>query len=180
MFSCDWVEEYKEWLFEFIRIGDRCERYSMLLNLLSCWEFKWSIDHDENRAEDGLMLRERFANEHGCSDRFWVGRLSERCTVLEMMIALSIRCEDIVFDPEEGWRTHCWFWEMISSLGLKDMSDMWFDRKKADGIIKKFLDRKYEIDGNGGLFTVHDYVIDMRKCEIWYQMQSWVMENFEI
>ena len=178
MAPIDWVEEYKEWLFDYIRVGDKCERYSRLLDFLSCWVFNWTIDHDENRAADGLSLRDNFAADHGCDEFFWEGRLPPECTVLEMMIALAIRCEDVIFDPEEGTRIHCWFWEMIDSLGFGNMTDRRFSLDEADKIVRRFLNREYELDGSGGLFQVKNSHVDMRKCEIWYQMHAWIMENF--
>lgn len=51
--------------------------------------------------------------------------------MLEMMIALAIRCEETIMDdPRYGNRTKQWFWNMMKSLGLSYMNDDCFDRDK--------------------------------------------------
>ena len=174
MFRSDMVEEYKNWLFDIIRFDDYCDRYERLLLYLSGRQFTWLVDHDENRAEDGFALRWKFSDVD-----FWTGRLPSRCSVLEMMIALSMRCEDVLFDPDTGDRTAIWFWKMIENLGLLEMDNVHFDRQYCREIIDDLLDRRYDRDGNGGLFYTSNPKINMRKSEIWYQMNTWISENFD-
>lgn len=174
MFRSDLVEEYKDWLFDIIRFDDYCDRYERLLLYLSGRQFTWFVDHDDNRAEDGFALRWKFSDED-----FWTGRLPSRCSVLEMMIALSMRCEDAVYDPEEGDRVALWFWDMIENLGLMGMDNVGFDREYCRKVVDRLLERRYEKNGAGGLFRTKNYEIDMRKSEIWYQMNIWLGENFE-
>ena len=125
---------------------------------------------DENRLLDGLDLRFRFADENSYY-------IDGDCSVLEMMVALSLRCEEhIMSDDEIGNRTGRWFWEMIDNLGLESMYDDNFDKVYADKIIYRFLNREYEPNGDGGLFTVHNRNVDLRKVEIWYQM-CWYLDT---
>ncbi len=173
--SGDLVEEYHQWLLDFIRLGDYCDRYERLLIFLSGRRFTWFVDHDDNRAEDGFALRLKFSDED-----FWTSRMPSRCSVLEMMIALSMRCEDVVYDPDEGDRTAIWFWTMIDNLGLMEMDNRRFDREYCDEVLDCLLDRRYEKNGRGGLFHVRDPKVNMRKSEIWYQMNTWIIENFDI
>ena len=180
MFGSDLIDEYREWLFDIIRFDDYCDRYERLLDFLSGKPFTWSVDHDENRAEDGYALRWKFASEFSVDEDFWVGRMPVRCSVLEMMIALSMRCEDVISDPEKGDRTAVWFWRMVANLGLWRMHNQNFDRTICEEKIDILLKRQYERNGIGGLFKIRDKTIDMRKAEIWYQMSTWIMENFEI
>ena len=173
--SGDLVEEYHDWLFDLIRLDDYCDRYERLLLYLSGRQFTWIVNHDENRAEDGYSLRKKFSDVN-----FWAGRLPLKCSVLEMMIALSIRCEDVVYNPEDGDRIALWFWEMIDNMGLMCMDNMHFDQGYCCEVVDKFLERRYERNGKGGLFSTKDVTTNMRKSEIWYQMQTWICENFEI
>lgn len=175
MFRSDLVEEYKDWLFDIIRFDDYCDRYERLLLYLSGRQFTWMVDHDENRAEDGFALRWKFSDVN-----FWTGRLPSRCSVLEMMIALSMRCEDVVYDPEEGDRVALWFWKMIKNLGLFGMDNAHFDKNCCREIVDDLLERQYGRNGEGGLFRTSNPRINMRKSEIWYQMNVWLGENFEI
>lgn len=171
--------QYFEWLYNLV-----CEnRYSgqvsfrKLLMYLYSVEFRYSIPKDKNRVEDGIDLRWRFActGEYTCShivNHYFVAAcLDGPCTILEMMIALAIRCEEnIMDDPAIGNRTAQWFWGMVTSLGLGSMIDTRFDRDRADEIIERFLNHDYEPNGKGGLFTIRDTDCDMREIEIWWQL----------
>ena len=79
-------------------------------------------------------------------------------------------------DPDVGNRTGLWFWEMISSLGLKSMSDAQFDETVVDQATVRFMDRRYKRNGQGGLFTVEHCKYDMRTVEIWWQM-NWYLDS---
>ena len=168
----DVINEYFEWLY-----GSVCDKrylktisYRKLFALLHRTEFRYSIPRDENRAMDGLDLRRRFA--HNADRRGSIlDCLAGPCSVLEMMIALAIRCEEhIMDDPDIGDRTGKWFWGMIQNLELMTMTDTRFDRRYVEERIDIFLDREYEPNGAGGLFTAENCVEDMRTLEIWYQM----------
>ena len=65
------------------------------------------------------------------------------------------------------------------NLGLGSMDDRGYDEGEKKKIINRFLDRKYDRNGKGGLFTVKDRPsIDMRNIEIWYQMSWYLNEEF--
>ena len=94
-----------------------------------------------------------------------------------MMIALAIRCEEhIMDDPDIGNRTGQWFWNMIVNLGLGSMTDAKFDENYTNMVIERFLNREYERNGDGGLFTVKHSRRDLRTVEIWYQM-CWYLDE---
>ena len=94
-----------------------------------------------------------------------------------MMLALAIRCEETIMDdPKVGNRTKQWFWGMVTNLGLGSMTDDRFDRRFVDDVVERFLDRRYEPDGTGGLFTVRNCRYDLRKVEIWYQV-CWYLDS---
>lgn len=146
--------------------------YHKLLTQLHQTEFTFIFKMDENRAYDGIDLRYRFAYDLQLPDSLVSKYLDIRpCSVLEMMLALAARCEDnIMTNPEKGDRTSVWFWEMITSLGLSRMTDNNYDERYVDTAIQKFLNREYEPNGKGGLFTIHGATKDLRDVEIWYQM----------
>lgn len=170
-------QKYFEWLYDLV-CGDRYSEgysYGKLLSFLHDIEFKYIIHKDANRAEDGMDLRYRFAYDTGyaCAD----GYLEGPCSVLEMMVALAIRCEECIMDdPRYGNRTSQWFWKMISNLGLNGMVDSRFDEIYAEKVISTFLNREYEPNGRGGLFTVRHCDYDLRRVEIWVIM-LWYLDT---
>lgn len=169
-------DEYFEWLVDLV-CGNRFSEkisFDKLLAHLHDTEFRYSIPLDENRAMDGIDLRYRFAAECGYRDSA-VLELPDYCSVLEMMIALSIRCEEYIMDdPMIGDRTGQWFWEMITSLGLGSCYNDRYDHAAVEAIITRFLDRDYEPNGKGGLFTIRNCEVDMRDLEIWRQLMRYL------
>ena len=167
-------DEYFEWLCELVdsRRFSKHTSYRKLLMHLHNIEFTWFIPHDDNRADDGIQLRRKYAlaKEDVRLTRYLTGP----CSVLEMMVALAIRCEGVMDDALMGNRTGQWFWGMIHNLGLTPMTDSKFNRDAVDAIIARFLNREYEPDGRGGLFTVRHCTHDMRTVEIWCQL-SWYL-----
>lgn len=169
--------EYFEWLYDIVchnRYSDRIS-YRKLLMLLHNIEFIFTLPMDENRANDGEKLRDRFilSNQYGDKEYDYIN--DRPCSVLEMMVALAIRCEeDIMDDPKIGDRTGQWFWQMVNSLGIGDLYDSRFDKRAASTIIHKFMHHDYEPNGEGGLFTILDCDIDLRGVEIWDQLNWYI------
>lgn len=171
------INEYFEWLYDLV-CGKRYPKtisYRKLLSYLHSITFNYSIPNDANRADDGIALRYRFALEYDYPDV--PECLDGPCSILEMMVALAIRCEEnIMDDPNVGDRTGQWFWEMIKNLGLKPMIDEKFNKDIADDIIDRFLNNEYEPDGRGGLFRIRQCEYDLRTVEIWYQL-CWYLNS---
>ena len=170
-------QEYFEWLYDLVCENRYSDGYSYreLLDYLHKVEFTYIISKDVNRAEDGLDLRYRFACDIGIphADEHITGS----CSVLEMMISLAIRCEEqIMDDPRYGNRTAQWFWKMISNMGLNGMVDGRFDDQYAEDVISRFLNREYEPNGRGGLFTIRNCDYDLRYVEIWAIM-LWYLDT---
>lgn len=180
MVKNDIAREYLGWMTQIICDGQPYKRtaYSQLLRRLYDTDFTYKIPMDGNREQDGIDLRYRFGLENGYGSVIIADILDiHPCSVLEMMVALSIRCEEhIMSDPDIGDRTGEWFWKMMVSLGLEDMDDVSFDGRHVDGVLSRFLDRQYKRNGQGGLFTIEDSKRDMRTIEIWYQM-CWYLDE---
>lgn len=174
----DYSVGYFNWMYDLVCKGKRTS-YRKILGYLHEREFTYTLDFDGNRAEDGVDLRYRYSHELGRYDGPAVAAYLDNgpCTVLEMMIALAIRCEETIMDdPVEGDRTTYWFWSMMESLGLKGMSDERFDERLAERIVDIFLNREYAENGKGGLFTVRHPYRDLRDVEIWCQM-NWHLDE---
>lgn len=175
------INEYFEWLVDLIchqRYSKEIS-YRKLLSYLHNTEFDWRIREDSNRAEDGISLRWRFAYDTGREhlfneiDKYLAGP----CSILEMMIALAIRCEETIMDdPKIGDRTGQWFWGMITSLGLGGMMDSQFEKRYTEKVVRRFLKNDYEPNGAGGLFTIRNCNSDVRKVGIWCQL-CWYLDS---
>lgn len=164
--------EYFDWMYDLV-CKDRFSKntsYKKLLMKLHNTIFIYVIPRDKNRADDGIDLRYRFAYSHSDiseAEKYLTGP----CSILEMMVALAIRCEETIMDdPQLGDRTAQWFWDMIANLGLGAMYDKRFDRSYVDEVLIKFMEREYEPNGKGGLFVVRNNNKDLREIEIWYQL----------
>lgn len=177
----DVKKDYFSWMLEKVGATKRRPSYFKLLNELYETEFEFYIEMDGNRYDDGIDLRYRYAYENNISygeiaiemDRQW-------CSILEMMVALAIDCEEhIMYDPEIGERTSYWFWGMIDSLGLTNQDDDHYKPATVKHVIKKFLKREYKPNGSGGLFTLKHPREDLRKVEIWYQLNWYLDEVIE-
>lgn len=173
-------QKYFDWIYQLVAHADVHGEpsYHILLERLFDEEFRFQLPMDANRAEDGEELRYHFGHEQHISDGMVQAYLDDRpCSILEMMVALAIRCdEQIMYDPDAGSQVYIWFWEMIDSLGLSDMSDSRYRGAKVEEIINTFLNREYQKNGKGGLFYTRRPNVDMRNMEIWYQM-CWYLNN---
>ena len=174
-------ELYFEWLLDQIFtdfIRPLRNKYTKLMCYLFNAKFYWSIPRDSNRFEDGVSLRDRFIEQYMedqlvSDDEFDLYFNPTSCSVLEMMAALAIRCEDtIMYNPDYGNRTGKWFWIMIKSMNLHTMDDRNYNEIFVENTVARMLDREYAPNGEGGLFTIPDCQYDLRDVEIWYQM-SW-------
>lgn len=170
---------YFDWMCRHVCYGKSAEEYGYfkLLSHLHMIDFTYLIDMDGNRATDGIDIRYRFGNENNIPQPVISSVLDVRpCSVLEMMVALSIRCEEHIMDnPDIGDRTSEWFWGMICTLDLQCMNDHLYDRERVAEVIDILLNRKYDCDGHGGLFIVRNGP-DMRITEIWYQLM-WYLRS---
>lgn len=169
-------EEYFNWIYSLV--CDDQIPYRKLLTHLHGIDFVYTNPMDDNRAFDGIDLRYRFACESGYNQAMVANYIDDRpCSVLEMMAALANRCEEETMDdPDLGDRKKQWFISMINSLGLNRMTDAVFDPGYVDRTINRFLNRDYEPNGKGGLFTVYSHKRDMRHVEIWHQMNWYLGE----
>ena len=174
MYSMQIRNDYFEWLYNLVCGGRyvRDNSFRKLLSWLHDVEFTYHLRSDADRACDGVSLRYRFALQSETDDySYMTDCLDGPCSILEMMIALAIRCEEtIMADPRFGDRTGQWFWKMIVNLGLGSMTDTRFDDDYVADVIDIFMNREYEADGRGGLFTVRNCDYDVRDLDIWTQL----------
>lgn len=96
--------------------------------------------------------------------------------MLEMLVALS---RWIAF--EAGGDSRDWFWHMLSNIEIDQYNDRVYNRE-AEERIQKALNtviwRIYNRNGTGGgLFPLKKAVRDQRDVELWYQLNTYLIEN---
>ena len=175
----DLREMYYSWVcsLAFPNEGERF-KYSKLLDYLYNRRFDYSIPLDENRYSDGIDLRYRFGYEYSINhEDIGLAFDCRECSILEMMVALSLRCEEHIMSNDiVGNRIGFWFAGMLDNLQISGSTDDNYDEKWVEYRIDCLLNHNYEPNGEGGLFTVDNPRKDMRETEIWYQM-CWYLDS---
>lgn len=169
-------QSYFAWLCEMVGVEQPDQSYWLLFGVLHKKEFTPLIPNDDNRAFDGLALREEFEDEvkmHLPPDFNKKG-----CTFLELLIGLARRCESFVGDHD----VKEWFWILLSNVKLEIFTDEDFyeehETYEIDDILNRINNRTYLKSGRGGLFPLKNYEKDQRKTELWYQLSYYLMENY--
>lgn len=175
-------EEYFEWMCNFVYFDMAYGQasYKKLLRFLNSVEFVPIIELDEDRYSDGMAFRYRFGYEVGHTSDYIRTYLDVKpCSVLEMMVALCFKEYERSFDEDDshGSRISEWFWSMINSLGLSRMNDTNFNEEECKKVIDRFISRKYEPNGKGGLFTLDHPYQNMCNVNIWYQFMWYLNET---
>lgn len=165
---------YLMWLIESIDprgiVGDY---YQPVLEELYFTDFKWldGYEDDENRARDGVDLRKIFADSYGISESE-IGIDWKPCSCLEMMVAIARRIEYEILAIPGTEDVPKWFWMFMRNLGLDPTDSGVEDLNYVDYCINRWLSRKYQKNGFGGIFMVKDNYFDMRRMTIWKQMNA--------
>lgn len=173
-------QDYFQWLSEMMHVETGVASYWLLFHDLHSIPFVSLVDHDDNRAADGIALRERYFDEMG----YWnYEALDGPCSVLEMMIALAEAMDFEMSDAVDDIRQPAkYFWEMLENLDLIKYSDDAYVHLdglyNVKGIVDDFLNRNYMANGRGGLFPLKHTSTDQRDVEIWYQMAGYLRENY--
>lgn len=164
------LDDYFEWLYSLAIYKEDGWGFRKLFMMLHDMDFRYSVEHDENRALDGENLRWYYVSDGG-DERImdW----ARPCTVLEMIIAVALHMENITGEMDIRY----WFWRMLDNLDLSWMNDRKFDSEYVYGQISNFLDREYEPDGRGNIIHIPRCNEDLREIEIWKQI-CWYLDSF--
>ena len=176
-------DAYYGWLIQQIGDGYIEDNYQKLLWKLYSTAFVYELDYDRNRASDGLYLRKIFEWEMRFPCAFpYADQSPETCSVLEMMVALARKAEDdIMHDPDIGDRTGQWFWTFLQNLGLDIYDDVHYSESNVSRILNVFMHHLYAPNGgSGGMFSIKKCCRDMRKTDLWWQLNAYFEENYPI
>lgn len=170
-------DEYLQWIKGIIKDprGWMLPVHVKLIDKLYTTEFLVQDENDRPRENDGYDLRWRFI-----WDKYYpmhydvvVPNIREgKCSILEMMVALSLRMDENFEIPVSDI-----FWIMVKNMGLLGETDNVYDDENVVEILDKFNNRMYEPNGHGSLFYIRDTDEDMRNISIWDQLCRWVNRN---
>lgn len=152
------------------------EKQLILFRKLYNTDFYDVIPMDINRAKDGLILRDEWEwdNHETCEKQ-------GACSVLEMLIALARR---YIFVSGQAILLKDVVQLFLDNLGLGGCRDDVFGldtEKEIDQKVRRFLDRKYTKMGHGSLFPLKKRINkDLRDEEIWYQMNYYLIEKYDL
>lgn len=176
-------QDYFQWLCEMVHSDGPSQSYGILLKTLHSIPFFALHERDLNRMDDGYRLRYEYQSFSG-------HRISEdlyemKVSVLEVLIGLTNRIEDLMYDPDKGDQTLIWFWEMIDNLGFENFTDEAFGSRQwytfqVEDVIKKWLERRFQRNGKGSPFPLENWKYDQRKIELLYQMNDYLNERYPI
>ena len=185
---------YVEWLESFTidETVDDSRRllYSKLLNCLWLIPFEPSVGNDDDRAANGLELRQRYyyilTHETGVRVRgdaaMELEQMFGECRVLEMLVALSMQMYDLMQDLGIYNSVSRWFWEIMGQVGFDAMDDSSWVDGRDDSVIVETVGHIMHGDGvrsrsdwAGGWFGIDGW----QDMEIWYQMHAYLSRYFE-
>lgn len=172
---------YFEWLyglFASVKNKNPKRSYWKMARRLHGTEFVYFVPNDENRALDGKDLRGEFLflNPDVRRDQEW---LDQECSMLELLLGLSVRAEFLADRDSIDGGVGGWFWLLARNVGLYKFTDDYFiDRslEEIDRVIYKINHRTYDRDGSGGLFPVVGIRKDMRRIELWHQLNAYLLK----
>ena len=137
------IKLYYDWLVDQIDYDEKAGMYEDLLELLFNMDFVWldSIPLDENRAVDGLGLRETYAKIiNGNEGQMLLYTLSSKqCSLLEMLVAFADRLTGLTTLNNTDHPKEKFFWMFIDNLGLSWANKYDFDIDIVTELLNDFM-----------------------------------------
>lgn len=176
-----------EWLYSFDTSSDPdlSDKEEIILDEMNRITFVVDsrVRKDENRLSDAYDMRNRYLMEAGYPSYFKSKYFDQfSATVFEVLVALSIRCDkDIMGDPDfPDLTAPLWFWIMVKNLNFRadELNSEAQIRRSVDYRCDIFMSRRYDFYGRGGLYLVESTTYDLRKADLWMQLQWFCSEKF--
>ncbi len=183
------IENYEQWLM--VQVQVNAETHGKLCHILQDTAFEPIIEMDENRSEDGMRLRMEYSDEIS-KDESEAELICDQidcqlgsCTILELLVVLARMMEYEMLDSQYEAGVGKWFMELLMNLGIEDLTDeqLIFHPGQLSILqerLYKFIYRKYDWDGEGGLFPLMYAQGDQRRTELAIQMNRYLEENYDI
>ena len=181
------VESYFGWLKAdcFTRVGEQ-RQYEGVLRLLHDIPFYWTIWSDENRAGDARSFRQyEFLEEFPGTedmDQVLLGQWATAApSVLEVMLGIARRWSYFFDGPNVAF----YFGHMFTNMGFNQVTGRTLGpeaQQAVRNVVDVWLSRQFYPNGIGSPFPLNDGfnpTPDMRRVEIWGQMNAYSAEHFQ-
>lgn len=179
---------YFDWMYGRVETRNKSYR-SLCLYLDRAWPFYWNVPNDDNREGDAIRERQIFRDEvmpNAWSVKEMDEFMESPVSVFEVLVAIALRMDFQIDDPESLPQVGRWFEELLFNLGIRWAVDEEFEYRlgsesEVDDAVRTMLDRSYDYNGNGSLFPMIERPhVHMAAVEIWYQMMWYIMERYPI
>lgn len=181
-----WLEEtYFEWLrSECFSEETERRQYDGVLRVMHDIPFYWTLWSDDNRVGDALSFRQsEFLYEQRDLDHLdqqWLNAWAQAApSVLEVLLGIARRWH-YYFEGSIPF----YFGHMFLNLELDRFSGQHLPHQ-AEEVVRATLDdwmsRQFHPSGEGSPFPLHHASpdVDMRKVDIWGQMNAYSLEHFQ-
>lgn len=177
------VETYFDWLWTdcFTNPHERKE-YEGALRVLHEIPFYWTLWSDENRAGDALSFRQSdflsFQPDLDHLDQFWLGAWATAApSVLEVLLGIARRWH-LYFEGEIAY----YFQLLFRNLELDRYPGRVLTTAAATALrirVDEWMSRQFNPDGTGSPFPCRHVACDLRRVDIWGQMNAYSAEHFQ-
>lgn len=158
----DLKAKYLDWLCDKVEATKGEPGYRFLMVELHKREFYYVLDRDENRAKDGVALRDEFLFETGHDGMVYqraMEVLEGPCSMLEFLVGLAERMAYELYSSAYGYNVAGCFWDLIENCDLEAYRDdninaAWFNEANLDKVCDNICARKFDEFGKGSPFPI--------------------------
>lgn len=158
----------------FYALVDRVNGYGYedMLRVLYSYPFEIIVETDANLLPNVFALRDEYGYKPKPYEK-------DMANCFEIFISLASKFDWLLSDLKNPDRTEEWFWMMMKNTGLIFYDNEHFNRDDIESICDVFVHRKYKTNGYGGPFPLRQPRKNVRRVDLWYQINWYVNENFE-
>lgn len=166
-------------------VAEGMDGYLLLCEILHRTSFLSYISMDENRGEEGMELREEWADTDGGDADELTDVTPYSATMLEILVILGRRMAFEMADSQWEADTGKWVMELLENAGLDIFTNLRLeDDPNGEALVQRklydIIHRRYDRNGRGSFFPLHQAEYNQRDSELLIQMNNYLEENYDI
>lgn len=162
--------------------------YLHLCDILHRTYFLSMIEFDENRTEEGKMLRDEWMDTEGGDTSALEDLIPYSCTMLELILVMARRMAYEMMDSQYEAGVGKWVQELLENAGLATFRNDYFEtdpdyqESRIRAILKDIIYHRYARTGEGGFFPLYTVVpaVPQPESELLTQMNNYLAANYDI